>query len=122
MKNIYENLLKLDRNNDYQIFNNIELSFSFLENEYHIIEFNIKYNKEYLYNEDYEIRIKDENIIINLLNYEDDNRLYKIELFRLNYIQFDLDSEDNYISFIIYSFLLNRFNYIRDEYIKMMKD
>lgn len=117
MRNLYENLLELDRENN--IFYNIENDIYSFDN---IININMKYLKRYSFNEDYEIIIRDENIIIRLIEEIEEDDFNMIELFRLNYIQFDSDSEDKYISNIIYSFLLNRFNYMKEYYEKMMKD
>lgn len=114
MRNLYENLLELDNNNEYQIFYDFEISENSIFSD--DIYINMKYLKEKDFNEDYRIFIRNENIYIELLEKEDDDKIYRYELFSMNYIQFENDNEDIHISFIIYSFLLNRYNYMKKYY------
>ena len=114
MKNIYENLLELDRKNDYQIFNSIRYD-DFEENKYFnsSIDINMKYNSEYQFNEDYQIKYDEYNIMIyDLL---ENNQISDIERFSLNHIQFEDDKSDYIISSLIDRFFQFFIIYLENE-------
>lgn len=105
MKNLYDNLLEKDEINN--IFYDFEIKSS-KENIFNDdIYINIKYNDRI---ENYRIYIKNENIYIELIEENE-----KIDIFSMNYIQFEDDLSDDYISNIIYSFFKNRYEYIMND-------